>query len=766
MFGSPCSRWQTPFCLLLLVTATVLFFHRVLLHPDQALWTLDIADSHSEFKFVQWHSIADWGRFPLWDPTIFCGKSIVGDSLQAVLNFPQWLFWATPSPVLFGWMLWFYATIGAWGMFFFAKKKGCDAPGALLAAVVFVLGGKTAGHLFAGHLEVLATMLCLPWIMLAAERVLEKPSLLRAGLFGAVLALVCTCGSVQIMYWHFLFVSGYAALWLIAGIRSQGRSATLRSALAFAAGILSFLVFAAPWWFPIVRQTLLLAARARGTDYQFASSFSPQYADLLHLIWPLHGVPPLTPAPPARAFWERTLYLGTVPLVLMLSACLCSRKNRSVVVVMAVLTALTFLLALGSNGPLFWLATRVVPGLEMFRCPGRLLFYTAFSGALLSGLLLSEGGAMKRRWVLPVLSGALLLAVIAGTLLLWRTEHTPIPHVRLPVVVLALFGMVSLFWACRRVPDSLWKAAILLLACGDLFVIWQDHMMVVPTQSLFKNTPVLKFLAEQRRDGEFRLLAPRTVVSQSDAARLGLEIASGYHPGIYGRHLDLYKAVWKSDRSTSTLLRDHIPREIEHPVLLDLMNVVYLVAGPNDRGLAGVKATELAGGEGALPARVYRRDSALPRVCIVPGAALPPEGVSMLDAVCDLDPRAGCLVDDRPFQGGDAFHPLSFERRSPGDLTVRFNSAQGGVVLVSQAWHPDWRATDHGRPVEVRRVNYNFVGVCVSPGAHEIRVWYWPWDFYLGCCIAAAAWVLFAVLGARTGWSKLRPAGALDSRTG
>jgi hypothetical protein len=132
----------------------------------------------------------------------------------------------------------------------------------------------------------------------------------------------------------------------------------------------------------------------------------------------------------------------------------------------------------------------------------------------------------------------------------------------------------------------------------------------------------------------------------------------------------------------------------------------------------------------------------------------------MLDAVSTINPKAGCLVEDRPFQGGDAFRSLPFDRKSPSDLTVRFKSEKGGVVLVSQAWHPDWRATDHGWPVEVRRVNYDFVGVCVGPGEHEIRVWYWPWDFYLGCYVAATAWTALAIGSAWAVWRMRRRARA------
>ena len=813
MTGSSFSRRSSALCLLLLACVTAVFFNRVLLHPDQTLWSLDIPASHSEYKLAQWNSFADWGRFPLWDPVAYCGKSIVGDSLPAVLNFPQWLFWLTPSPVLFGYILWFYATVGVWGMFLFAKKKGCDPQGAMLASVVFALGGKTSGHLFAGHFEVLATVLCLPWIMLAAEAVLEKPSCLRSATLGATFALASTCGSIQIIYWDFLFVSMYAVLWLSAGLSSKGLLATVRSGLAFAAGILSYLVFAAPWWFPIARQTLLLSARARGTDYDFASQCSPHYADLLRLIWPFHGlVPPvlthfakgtqslletvfyvgiipfalllpacLSPkkiripviilagiavtayflamkggryspiiAPQLGYYWEVMVYVGIVPLALLLPACVLPGKNRVFVVLLIVLTALVTLLAMGESGPLLRLAVRYVPGFVMFRCPGRLFFYTAFLVALIVGLFVSGDGTTARKRTVPAVSGVLFAVAIAGAFLQWRADGDEWPaRAWLPIAVLASFVPASLLWARGYLSDNLWKAATLLLVCCDLFIVLEGFMVVMPEKAIFQPAGVGEFLAGQKQGGEFRAMAPGDIMDQTHAAKYGIEIAGGYHPGVYGRYLDLYKAAWKADMSDSTQLQGHLLGDIAHPVILDLMNVTYFIEHTTDPAVEGLAAVEiLAWAEGPSIAKVYRRDSALPRVCIVPGAALPAPGISLLDAVCAMDPKAGCLVEDRPFSGGDAFRPLPFTRESASDLTVRFKSEKGGVVLISQAWHPDWRATDHGQPVEVRRVNYDFVGVCAGPGDHEIRVWYRPWDFYLGCGIAAAAWAVLAVAAA------------------
>ena len=743
-------RRTTVLCLAVLACITAVFFYRVLLNPDKALVSYDIVRAHTEYRFVQWRSFHEYGRFPLWDPTVFCGKSIVGDSLPALLNPPQWVFWLTPSPALFGYVLWFYATIGAWGMFLFARKKGCTAQGAMLAAIVFSLGGKTAGHLFAGHVEVLATVLCLPWVMLAAETALDRPSAIKAGILGAVLALTATCGSVQFVYWHFLFVGAYAVLWLLAELPRRGRRAAGRSLLCFSAGMLSFMLFAAPWWFPIVRQTAMLSARARGTHFEFAASFSPAWTDLLHLVWPFHAVPPLVQVEVVanvNTFWEKTLYLGIVPLVLLLSAGLFAGKRRRHVIAITALCALTFLVGMGARTPLFWLATESIPGFMLFRCPGRLFFYTGFLAALLAGMALPREMPSAKKWGLPAVAAAVLAAACLGAVFLPRAANQPLNHAWLPAAILAVFLPVTLLWLRGIVATSLWRGAVVLLVCCDLFVVWQDHILLDAVDKPTPQTPIAEYLAAQRKSEDFRVQAPKQLISQACAARYGLEIMGGYHPGVYGRFLDLYRQIWRSDRSTSTLLTEHKARDVRHSILLDLMNVEYIVLGPGDR-IPGTKNAVKVPLEGdSLPGTLYRRTTAMPRACIVPGAHPPEPGEPPLKALCAIDPKTECLTEGPSHTGGDAFRPLDIEYASPGDLTLRFKSERGGVVLLSQAWHPDWRATDNGHAATLHRVNYNFAGVFVDPGNHVLRVWYFPWDFYAGCAVAAAAWTLLAAGG-------------------
>jgi hypothetical protein len=65
----------------------------------------------------------------------------------------------------------------------------------------------------------------------------------------------------------------------------------------------------------------------------------------------------------------------------------------------------------------------------------------------------------------------------------------------------------------------------------------------------------------------------------------------------------------------------------------------------------------------------------------------------------------------------------------------------GGVrprlLVISDAWHPGWRATIDGVEAPIHRANYMFRGVFVPAGEHTVRFDYWPVNF--GWYLAASA---------------------------
>lgn len=63
---------------------------------------------------------------------------------------------------------------------------------------------------------------------------------------------------------------------------------------------------------------------------------------------------------------------------------------------------------------------------------------------------------------------------------------------------------------------------------------------------------------------------------------------------------------------------------------------------------------------------------------------------------------------------------------APNKLTYDVNSKNGGVVVFSEVYYPEWTATVDGQPVEVGRVNYILRAVNVKPGNHKLVLDFHP----------------------------------------
>ena len=70
--------------------------------------------------------------------------------------------------------------------------------------------------------------------------------------------------------------------------------------------------------------------------------------------------------------------------------------------------------------------------------------------------------------------------------------------------------------------------------------------------------------------------------------------------------------------------------------------------------------------------------------------------------------------------------------------TMRVDAPEDGWVWIDRAWYPAWRTSVDGAPVEAVRA---FGGQLVrsTPGQHEIRQDFVPWDALLGLAIGLIA---------------------------
>jgi len=103
-----------------------------------------------------------------------------------------------------------------------------------------------------------------------------------------------------------------------------------------------------------------------------------------------------------------------------------------------------------------------------------------------------------------------------------------------------------------------------------------------------------------------------------------------------------------------------------------------------------------------------------------------------LDALDKL-PLRHVAVADKKFEQilgqsrlQDSLSVVTIEKYEPNQLTYKVRSGQGGVVVFSEIYYPEWTATIDGQEAELGRVNYVLRALKVEPGEHEVVLSFFP----------------------------------------
>lgn len=89
----------------------------------------------------------------------------------------------------------------------------------------------------------------------------------------------------------------------------------------------------------------------------------------------------------------------------------------------------------------------------------------------------------------------------------------------------------------------------------------------------------------------------------------------------------------------------------------------------------------------------------------------------------------------------------------PNRVDIDLNMAVPAMLVLTDAWHPGWQASDNGRPVFMHRVNYLQRGIWLEEGKHKVRMIFRPAAFYIGRWFSLGGLIIsLGMLGWK--WSK------------
>jgi len=719
------------------------------------------------------------GELPLWNPYHFGGHPSAADP-QSLLFTPTMLLfgWLMPEPSMEAFDLVVFAHFlpGALAFLPLFRRRGWHWSGAVVAAIVFMLGGSASARL--QHTGMILSYGYFPLALWLLEEAMDRRSYGYGVLF-ALSASLMTIGRDQVAFLCALTLIGVAAhrVW-----SAPARFAYLRSRIGLLVAMA--LIGGSLLAVPAILTMQFLATSTRpsfGFGVAAMGSLPPEsLATILFgnifgsLRWTYDYWGPDWHSLAEGTWTDRAtnyLFIGTIPALFLLwhgvaGGRLLAREFRFFLV----LGLLAVLYALGRYTPGFEAFFDHMPGVDLYRRPADATFLVnvalAFSAGYLMHRYALEGmpcwsrATLGRLWLaLPALAAGLVIAAIAsgvafalegGHVLSSLTEAGG--GLLAAALVMALVGRLS-GSAYRREAVA---AALVVLTGAELIGRHAASALnaepaerytvftKLPPEQLQGLQILKRELAERHRNGEYPRVEILGLAGSWQNASMVLEIEDiiGYNPL---RLADYERAIGPGENAEDPNLRQ-FPTTFRgyECELAGLLGLDYLVLDRPvqklPRHFPRLADAEVVYGTGKM--WIYRLNTSGRRAYVAYHVqAVDSEAVVGADELPDFDRETEALIDQEsmpllkahyaPLRPGaekaeSKVKILSYRRNT---VTLDVESAQHGVLVLHDIYYPGWEARVDGERRPVLRANLLFRGVEVPAGTHRVEFAFRPLSF-------------------------------------
>jgi len=667
----------------------------------------DLGNFHLPMRFFYAEALERGFDF-LWFPYSYTGFHLHGEGQAALYHPLNWLTYRL-LPLDVGFMLeilrnYVFIVVGTW---VWLRRFDVRRDAALLGAALLGFGSFSILHFM--HLNAMAIVAHLPWLLLAIDVALRSPRADRAAL--ATVAVAAMTAS-QLLFGHpqFVWLSGVAEGVFALFILWRGAQPR-RWPWLIAAGFVAILLAAVqilPQW-----ESLGLSQRADPHD-RFAFTLSLRPENLVQFVSPLFFRARAVGGAEATEF---ALYSGS--LVPVLLGWIAARRRAFGRRALGLWVSLGFalfalLMALGDRGPIYWIQA-ALPGVGLFRGPSRYILLVQLGLAVVAAIAFADlartsesagdveaGEREAQRTDLRWLGVPLALAFAVLALGLWNPfGETVARAVSSPARLVAGLIGVGLFTVLvvlaargRRLALPI-MLGLALLDLGAYGMVWMRRDPPMRLERFIHHRRVPEWTAHHRMHWGPQALTMRHI-----------RMVSGYAAMVPKRRLRTDRYLLGRKRPSSEML-----------AALRLAGVGWAYEGPIVDPLPRVRMVPSS-------VRAFRIQEQLVAVDLRTTALV--HGQVRLD---DGPPGDTLVLDDMPGR-------LRVETSAPGRQLLAF----------AESHHPGWRATVDGEAAEVLRIYGDFIGVPVPGGVHEVELRFDPDSVRRGRMISGVGIVLLLPL--------------------
>jgi hypothetical protein len=710
-------------------------------------------DSKNQFyAFFRFLSAAlQAGDWPFWNPYHYGGHPSVSDPQSLVFS-PVFFAWGAlqgaPTMRAFDLVVLAHLLAGGIAIATIGWRARWPVPACVMAAALFMFGGAASGRL--QHTGIILSYSLFPVALLLLQLALERCSH-RLALGFAIIAVGMALGRSQVaLLLCALLLAGAAAE--IMRAPQPSRYLRQRSGVLTTIAILCAALLVVPMLLTL--QFADLSNRpAEALDEALRGSLYP--ANLATLaIANIFGTHESYWGPGAATLGDvaltdnsfNYLFVGSVPVLLLLWLGVAGgsawRRGRRLMTGTLVIACLFML---GRYTPLYSLAFRFVPGIDLFRRPTDASFVFGFALAVLVGHCLADyvrEGLPRFRPLFNAIIVSVWLGIVSSAVVFsGRTGHALQAGREAGVTIAVMLIAVLILLGARQRPARL-AAAILVTLIALTELLWWNAASRLNAQnrSLYAvlEAPIgpeaaaiallETTIAADHRRGDY----PRVEVLglggpwQNLAMVRGWEATNGYNPlriGLYDRLVAPGEQSWAASQRQFRPSFDGY----DSP-LAKALGLTYLVLGErleSMRSPATQPAADLL--LRGPPVWIYRFAGAMPRARLF-------GRIQKLDGDA-MRPEAHLPIEPSPLggsaNGSSAGIPgvASIESSRPGRIEVVATSTSGGLLVLHDTYYPGWLAEVDGRPASILRACVLFRGVEVPAGTHRVTFRFAPFSF-------------------------------------